>query len=119
MLQISWACIEISAQTALKAMQGWWLGSQQVENDMANLHNLDIETAILLTNCQTLRKNGFKDIEPWANCRMLDDHVKHIAADLTYDTLLIYDTSMLKSGHHPPDSCYCFSPILGEFRQCL
>ncbi|KAJ5465999.1 hypothetical protein N7530_009786 [Penicillium desertorum] len=88
---ISEADLKISAQTSLKALQIWSLGTPDVENAVQLQHNLDPDIASLVVACQDLRKNGYREGRAsLAQNSILNRHVQAMVEDLTDNSLKIF-----------------------------
>ena len=89
--QVPEADLEISAQISLTALQVWFLGTQDPENAIKRQHKLRPEIASLVTACQELRKNGYREGRAsLAKNIILKRHVQSVMEDLTDDSLKIF-----------------------------
>ncbi|CDM36500.1 unnamed protein product [Penicillium roqueforti FM164] len=85
------ADLKISAQTSLKALQIWSLGTPDLANAVKWQHDLDPEIASLVVACQHLRKNGYrKGRKRLAQNSILNRLVQAMVEDLTDDSLKIF-----------------------------
>lgn len=90
-VQISEADLNISAQTSLKALQIWSLGTPDLANAVEWQHDLDPEIASLVVACQHLRKNGYrKGRKRLAQNSILNRLVQAMVEDLVDDSLKIF-----------------------------
>ena len=72
-------------------MQVWFLGTQDPENAIKRQHKLRPEIASLVTACQELRKNGYRERRAClAENNILKRHVQSMMEDLTDDSLKIF-----------------------------
>ncbi|CAG8019132.1 unnamed protein product [Penicillium nalgiovense] len=88
---ISEANLKISAQTSLKALQIWSLGTLDLGNAVERQYKLDPEIASLVVACQHLRKNGYREGRArLAQNSILNRHVQAMVEDLTDNSLKIF-----------------------------
>lgn len=86
--QIPQADLKISAQKSLTALQIWFLGTQYA---IKRQHNPSPEIASLVTACQKLRKNGYRNGRGrLAENNILKRHVQSMIEDLTDNSLKIF-----------------------------
>lgn len=90
-MQIPEVVLKMPAQTALTALQIWWLGTSDMADAIERQHNLDPKIASLVTACQRLRKSGYGEERMLlAQNSILSRHVQAMVEDLTYDSLKIF-----------------------------
>ena len=90
-IQVSKAGLKTSAQTSLKALQIWWLGTPDLANTVELQHKFDPEIASLVVACQDLRKNGYREGRVrLAQNSILNRHVQAMVEDLTDNSLKIF-----------------------------